>query len=121
MTTVNIPLLRKVLDHVTAHPEEHNQSMWGVRTSCGTAYCIAGHALVMSGVQLGWEDTADGYGYATVDVTKDGEQIHDAARRVLGLDDVQAYLLFDPNNSRDRAWAIAADITDGKIQRPMTS
>lgn len=55
----NLPLLRKVLDHIDAHPEEWDQSNYVLteaeqikqqtgQPGCGTAYCIAGHAVAMT-------------------------------------------------------------------------
>lgn len=39
---------RKVLDHLVAHPEEHNQNSFGsYAPGCGTTMCIAGTACVM--------------------------------------------------------------------------
>lgn len=43
--TVNVPLLRKTLEHIEAHPEEWNQSAW----ACGTAGCFAWHAAMLDG------------------------------------------------------------------------
>lgn len=41
----NIELLDKVLKHIEDHPETWNQKDW----RCGTSYCFAGHAAVLSG------------------------------------------------------------------------
>lgn len=41
----NIDLMQDVLDHIKANPATWNQSMW----RCGTKYCFAGHAALMSG------------------------------------------------------------------------
>lgn len=48
---------RKVLEHVTAHPEEHDQSTFGIKSpECGTVMCIAGTACMMdSTVEVLWE------------------------------------------------------------------
>lgn len=43
----NIELLDKVLDHIEKNPESWNQSAW----RCGTTYCFAGHAALLSGWQ----------------------------------------------------------------------
>lgn len=60
---LNAPLLHKVLDHIVAHPDEHDQSLWATRrfdqdgNVCGTRYCFAGHTVVMGmgqGEQLIW-------------------------------------------------------------------
>jgi len=44
MTEINAPRLRKVLEHVTEHPEEYDQEYW-----CGTTCCVAGHTTSMAG------------------------------------------------------------------------
>ncbi len=119
--TINVPLLRKVLEHITAHPEEHNQAVWGVRTQCSTAYCLAGHALVMSGVDLRWSEPAVEGGYATTDYTVRGEEIYDAAADLLGLTRRQADDLFCPDNTQGRLWQLAHSMSGGEIQRPVTS
>lgn len=41
----NIELLDRVLDHIEKNPESWNQAMW----RCGTTYCFAGHAALLSG------------------------------------------------------------------------
>lgn len=43
----NIELLDKVLDHIEKNPESWNQRAW----RCGTTYCFAGHAALLSGWQ----------------------------------------------------------------------
>jgi len=48
LPTPNLPLLRKVLDHIDAHPEEWRQGGWAIETECGTACCIAGFAVAMT-------------------------------------------------------------------------
>lgn len=45
--TPNVPLLRKVLEHIEAHPEEWDQGTW----RCETAMCFAGHAADIAGAQ----------------------------------------------------------------------
>lgn len=113
MTTVNVPLLRKILDHITAHPEEHDQEVWAERTACGTVMCLAGHAAVMTGHTIAYERRANGdwmVRYCT-----NGEQIEDVARDALGLTYLQAAKLFDSQNSRDTLWDLAETFTDGQI------
>jgi hypothetical protein len=41
---MNKPLLRKIASYIETHPRQYNQGEW-----CGTACCVAGHALVLSG------------------------------------------------------------------------
>lgn len=73
---VNVPLLRKIYEHIDAHPEEWNQSYWGLinvvdvpldqkpwtevsakeveqlRGTCNTAFCIAGHSVSLAGIGM---------------------------------------------------------------------
>lgn len=48
----NVQLGRKVLDHVTTHPEQFNMGVWGERGPCGTAACLAGWTMLLSGYKL---------------------------------------------------------------------
>ena len=38
----NVPLLRRVREHIEAHPELWHQNNWRQQTPCGTAHCFAG-------------------------------------------------------------------------------
>jgi hypothetical protein len=53
LPTPNLPLLRKVLDHIDAHPEEWHQANMGDEDDlkCGTPMCVAGWALAFTGCQ----------------------------------------------------------------------
>jgi len=100
----NAPLLWKVYDHIKAHPKEWNQLDWAIRRQtqeevCGTAYCFAGHAVVMAGHQIDWE-RADEFrsGDITAHLT-DGQRIEDVAMYELGLSELQGCDLFSAVNS----------------------
>lgn len=58
----NIQKLEAVLDFIRAHPEQHDQAMWGRRTSCGTTMCFAGTATHLAGHQLLWDTENLGLG-----------------------------------------------------------
>lgn len=73
--TPNLPLLRKILDHIDAHPEEHDQETW--ESACGTTRCVAGWALHFDGQKV----RADG-------------SIPRRAREVLGLTVSESEALF---------------------------
>jgi len=47
----NIQLLKDTMDWIKAHPEQHQQSLWGnySEEACSTTMCFAGHAAVLSG------------------------------------------------------------------------
>lgn len=129
--SVNTDLLRKTLAHIEAHPEAWEQSVWAVRglDGCGTALCFAGHAVTLSGLELSWVDEyEDGYGndddeYWTparqvannVRVDPDsrlhGYSIRYAAADLLGLNDEQAYRLFEGNNTLAELRRIVGELT----------
>lgn len=79
---MNVPLLRKIIRRITAHPEELNMGNW-----CDTASCIAGHACLASGYAKGAFDT---------EVLKNGikRSCSRAAQEELGLSNDQATKLF---------------------------
>lgn len=91
--TLDIPFARKVLEHLIAHPEEHRQANFGMRTACGTTACIAGTAVLMDpDTQVQW--TSDGAMTYAVQVGEDLVDITDRAAALLGLDFDDANRLF---------------------------
>lgn len=69
----NVPMLRKVYEHITQHPDAWDQERWGtarvdftkrvrdsygrftrpsVETACKTAFCFAGHTVQMTGYEF---------------------------------------------------------------------
>lgn len=83
--TLNIPLLRKTMEHIEAHPEEHDQMTW----VCGTTMCFAGHAAVISGAHF-----VHDYGGDIVTPDGDMADIDAYATATLGLDWDQSWHLF---------------------------
>jgi len=60
--TLDIPRARKTLEHLIAHPEEHNQETYGYTTACGTKMCIAGTVVYQdaeAGEQVRWKPVND--------------------------------------------------------------
>jgi hypothetical protein len=113
--TPNLPLLRKTLEFVIAHPEQYDQSTWcrlyGAEANqavadhlvpkCGTKGCIAYHAVALSeGVVFNDLDLrpASGYGWP------------EAARRQLGLTHAESEQLFDGLCTWDDVWRTAEQI-----------
>lgn len=91
--TLDIPLARKVLEHIEAHPEEHNQAYFAGRNECGTTACIAGHTLLVSGqYHLG---AFDGEEFEFIQ-SATGEYViaSDTAQEMLGLTQDQRETLF---------------------------
>lgn len=134
-TTIDVELLRKELEHVTAHPEEWDQTRWIVRTSCGTTGCLAGGTALRAGYrpyevtdvigQLTWVYVAHD------DPIRDSSSVEDltapdprvlsvssVARRLLGITNTQANDLFAPHNTLEDLWIIASELTDGAIEVP---
>lgn len=91
----NTDLAERVLAQIKDHPETWNQDDYAIQTDCGTAYCVAGWASVMTGATCDmWSDfTRDGN---WVDPEQDGA-------RALGLDPYgsRASALFDAYNDLD--------------------
>jgi hypothetical protein len=121
---VNVPLLRKVLEHVTAHPEEWNQAEWARRDSCGTAYCIAGHTVVMAGNEVRWSPFCFEHEYEVSGTLVDGRRVGDVAVELLGIPiplrrvGVEKGHLFYSENTLSDLWRIASQLTDGEIEIP---
>lgn len=125
----NVPLLRKTLEHIVAFPEEWDQTVYAAAPleqlpeltkentqACGTAFCFAGHALLLSGKKFNWMrpvrfGLGDRPGWVTVNFTTDGEAIERAAEKELGLSYRQAEQLFDVDNSLGRIVELLVDFT----------
>jgi hypothetical protein len=118
VSTSNVELLRKTLEHITAHREEWDQTVWAVQDSCGTAYCLAGTTCILNGDTVDWS-RASGLGEdrQCLHLTT-GELIQYRAISLLGLTVRQADSLFCPCNTLRDLWEIAADITDREIEVP---
>lgn len=127
----NIPLLRKTLEHITAHPEEWDQETWATQTPCGTTACLAGWAVTFAGHELVWdeEDPGDRFcdcenclaeGPRASQCIVDGypRSIHNAATHALGLTLSQSNTLFYGGNSLGYLWACANSFTNGEIEIP---
>ena len=138
----NVPLLQKALDHIEAHPEEWDQHHWGLKTSCGTVACLAGHITLADG----WtpvldEDSTDDYGNrAWAGIFKEGEDhryvdpatqqpyetVEQVALDVLGIDltDWSMWIgsgngyLFGGQHDREDVWRIANAMTGGQLTLP---
>lgn len=131
MTELNVPLLTKVLEHVTAHPEEWDQSNWAVRRDCGTTYCVAGWTVTMTGHDVDWHefwnlplgvhrsDYADVHSLAGYTDTTSGcrAYIPDVAQFELGLSYEQRKRLFKGSNNLDTLWQLADEFSHGEIKQ----
>lgn len=115
--SIDVPRLRKVLEYLTEHPEEHDQGIWIASpyyTGCGTTACVAGHVVLADG----W---APDYRIAYPEYcVKDGKtrRIAHVAEALLGLRPEQAAQLFWATNELADLWRMAEEFTDGTIQVP---
>lgn len=86
----NATLAYKVLDHIGANPQQHNQALWFHKTECGTAGCFAGWSLALSGAQM--EYRSDGF----LDAANGNPYIKDEALKVLRISSADAPTADDP-------------------------
>jgi hypothetical protein len=121
---IDLPLLTKVLNHVTIHPDEWDQNYWARQgVFCGTTACLGGTTVLMAGYDIDWTPGAgaacDGMGGLISSQTCDAQFIPTLARELLGLDHDQAERLFH-YYGRDvgELWRRAAEITGGRVAVP---
>lgn len=115
---INVPLLRKTLEHIEAHPREWNQKTW----RCETGFCFAGWAVELTGGR--WVTYGNGlYPYVLAEdddppehVDYDGEvECAYRAERILGLTGQEAQYLFHSENTLDDLRRIVADLCGGEL------
>lgn len=120
-TDVNVPLLRKALEHVTAHPEEWDQGVWAKRSSqCGTQYCLAGTVVVLSGeFRAQWSSTNYSTEFTHYCTRVDNDDcLYDIQDTAINLLNTDAYHLFNGSNTLRDLWELAAEMTNGEIAVP---
>lgn len=120
--TPNDELLARTLRHIIENPREWDQESWAHRWEdedklgrdvCGTAYCFAGTAVVLTGHPILWEGD---HAFSDLVVDGDGvEEVPGVARRELGLSADDAEWLFHPENSLTNLCDIVRQITDGRV------
>ena len=119
MMTPDLPLLRKVIDHITAHPEQHDQKFWLKTTECGTVACVAGWTCLLNGDE---PDERVAYGNHTASVIPADAPNPDArsiaysssvperAKELLGLTPKEADALFDEDATFNDVLSVCHDI-----------
>lgn len=139
-----IQLFRMTLEFITQRRDAHNQDDWLIITdeekaseligvdvtpqnvghACGTAGCLAGNAVILSGrYPIRIFDPFD-YDEPYLKILINGEwksvspEIEPLAIKLLDLTMEQAATLFAPGNTLGFLWAIAELITDGAIVAP---
>lgn len=96
-TTDHAAFARQVLDYILEHPDEHDQTHWGLHPDgCGTTMCIAGTAVTLDpDTGVTWYSSESGqFMGTTVIVDDDPGPIEVRAAELLGLDETQSHELF---------------------------
>lgn len=121
----NVTLLQNTMKFIEEHPEQHNQAHWV--TACGTAFCYAGHAAILSGASLPQGDVMDLGQYWIIDLVSlqsrggNAYDIRDgvalpvdvfAAER-LGITDDEAEVLFEGDRTITGLRALVDALCDG--------
>lgn len=119
---INHELLYDILLEATAFPEVHEQTVWGMRTVCGTAYCIAGMANAFEDETLVFVAPSS-YAEFKLNAIAEamGSDVESRARELLGLTCDQSEDFFDEENGIDDLWRMASEYTDGAVTRPADS
>lgn len=98
---VNIDLLNRIIDHIEQHPETWDQRAWAQKTECGTAFCVAGHAVNFAYPDLVAQAVGIGNLYLP-----DHESWRKLGVEALELDFIVADILFSSDNTLDEIKAI---------------
>lgn len=89
-------LAAQILEHITAHPEQHDQLSFGEKNDCGTTACIAGWAALLTDnafFRKKFEDD-ESYGWRLV-VKPDAEYSFESlGANLLGMEYDDAWELF---------------------------
>lgn len=124
--------LERALRYITDHPREWAQQWYLLRTPCGTLACLAGRVVLDSGLSpvdwkrvdwtgprsIEWSGVDWAFRVATAEVGSVPEFVKRAAADLLGLDDVQAVMLFDQDKTLRNLWRTARRLSDDRIVVP---
>jgi hypothetical protein len=117
--TINVPLLRKELDFVTAHPDLHRQNLWAHHGSCGTTACLAGWTVLHAGFETEGTYGSQYHVRSATTLQRVGSTfIPTVASKLLGLTWQQGEFLFYSANTVADMWLLASVFTDGEIEVP---
>jgi hypothetical protein len=110
----NHSLFVQVLAQIEREPRTWDQGMWATRRECGTSYCFAGHACVLTGHEFRFfEGIPYGDERETSSILRNGRDVVSLAVELLGLPafkplpDIE---LFHEENTLDDLYRISADI-----------
>jgi hypothetical protein len=111
----NIELLETTLQFINDHEDKHDQNVWfrlddnrgkAVTKTCETAACFAGWACLLSGYKH----------YGSYIYTWRGVRLGDVyqiATRLLGLEEWEAFRLFNSDNTRPMLARMVKDLVNG--------
>lgn len=125
---INVGVLRRALEHITANPHEWDQRSWAHRVmsqpdetaavpACGTVYCLAG-MIVVRELDARPEFLSDMMETSIAVAGNETFTISEKAAELVGIPFGMSSLLFRSSNDLYRLWAIAEYITAGDIQVP---
>lgn len=127
---IDVGVLRRGLEYITANPHEWDQRSWAKMVTywpndsaaepvCKTACCLAGTIVVRElNAELRF---VDGSVETSLAVINDGEiiTISEEAAELLGIPFRMSSLLFRSSNDLYRLWAVSEYITAGDITVPL--
>lgn len=119
----NVALLRRLARKLRRlrHEEHYDQASYGRNTNCGTAACVAGHALIESGYKFLFGVGGNRQGIIKDGKTFDSFDVSDLAGIELGLSYGDSATLFSASPNSDwpepfrSRWA---ESDDGGTERP---
>jgi hypothetical protein len=106
---INVEELRLIVKQIEAHPETWYQRTWAKQESCGTSFCVAGHAVYRAGYDVLWGEMLGDTSTATDCAHPESQavvSISVMARELLGLTEYQSGTLFNGSNSLDDIKAV---------------
>lgn len=131
---VNVELMKRVLAHIKADPENWHQGQWidsRATNECKTAGCFAGWAAQLSGYQpvfkegLVWNEETLQYDFGIKQYTEyvtDAQgkeyEVASLAQQLLGLNALEAGELFGAANSLTRLTKLTEDYAAGHSREP---
>ena len=101
---LNIELLKRLKTRFMRmrHPEHFDMSVWAHRNECGTAMCIAGHALDLQGYKTrpkDYQGISGNLEFLSPKGNRLRKTIAEVAAREMGIDSITARWLFANNGS----------------------
>ena len=112
----NTDLLQRTLAQIEEHPEMWGQQDFARQTDCGTAFCFAGHAVMLAHpTAVPTFDGAEATSFVSIPdhPVRPIWWIPELARDLLGLGKTTGDILFDADNSLDELRDMVADLLAG--------